>query len=167
MHRCCRGCNRWRIDVCQLAGAGRNRETLGEVASADAGRWLSDRPRRPFGPLFTDGYCSQTLVGRGGSVSRRDHNEAYWRCVYSQAEPTKKKAAPQTLAALRERGSGGEGKDSHSRQWRLWLPFSTETSGHWPRRLRLRNFSQRSRLSPRISHSQSLPRSSHSPESML
>ena len=37
----------------------------------------------------------------------------------SQAEPTKKKAAPQTLAALRERGSGGEGKDSHSRQWRL------------------------------------------------
>ena len=36
------------------------------------------------------------------------------------------------------------GKDSHSRQWRLWLSFSTETSGHRPRRLRLRkSFSER------------------------
>ena len=39
--------------------------------------------------------------------------------THSQAEPTKKKGVPQTPAALRERGSGGEGKDSHSRQWRL------------------------------------------------
>ena len=39
--------------------------------------------------------------------------------THSQAEPTKKKDAPKTPAALRERGAGGEGKDSHSRQWRL------------------------------------------------
>ena len=37
----------------------------------------------------------------------------------SQAEPTPKKQPPQTPAALREKGSGEEGKDSHSRQWRL------------------------------------------------
>ena len=29
--------------------------------------------------------------------------------AHSQAEPTKKKGVPQTPAALRERGSGGEG----------------------------------------------------------
>ena len=37
----------------------------------------------------------------------------------SQAEPSQQKSPTQTPAALRERGSGGEGKDSHSRQWRL------------------------------------------------
>ena len=37
----------------------------------------------------------------------------------SQAEPTPKKQPPQTPAALRAKGSGEEGKDSHSRQWRL------------------------------------------------
>ena len=37
----------------------------------------------------------------------------------SQAEPRQKKRATRTPAALREKGSGEEGKDSHSRQWRL------------------------------------------------
>ena len=37
----------------------------------------------------------------------------------SQAEPTMQKYTRQTPAALREKGSGEEGKDSHSRQWRL------------------------------------------------
>ena len=165
MHRCCRGCNRWRIDVCQFAGAGRNREALGEAASADARRWLSDRPRRPFGPLFIDGYCSQTLAGRGGSVSRRDHNEAYWRRVYSQAEPTKKKAAPQTLAALRERGAGGEGKDSHSRQWRLSMAvFLNRNKRPLAAPIEVAELLSEKRPLPQ---NLPLPRSSHSPESML
>ena len=34
-----------------------------------------DRPRRPFGPLLIDWYRGEALDGRGGSVSRRDHNQ--------------------------------------------------------------------------------------------
>ena len=57
----------------------------GDFASAEARRWtepvwqLSDRPRHPFGPLLIDLYRGQTLAGRGGSVSRRDHSQAYRR----------------------------------------------------------------------------------------
>ena len=51
-------------------------------ASAEARRgtepvWqLSDRLRHPFGLPLIDWYCTQALEGRGGSVSRRDHNQA-------------------------------------------------------------------------------------------
>ena len=48
------------------------KETRGDFASAEARRGLSDRPRHPFGPLLIDWHRGNTLVGRGGSVSRRD-----------------------------------------------------------------------------------------------
>ena len=44
---------------------------------------------------------SQTLAGRGGFISRRDHNQAYRRRTQSQAEPLRRKVATQTPAALR------------------------------------------------------------------
>ena len=47
----------------------------GDFASAEARRWLSDRPRHPFGSLLIDCYRGKTLDGRGGSVSRRDLNQ--------------------------------------------------------------------------------------------
>ena len=46
---------------------------------SDTRRWLSDRPRHPFGPLIFKLGRDPTLVGHGGSVSRRDHNQAYRR----------------------------------------------------------------------------------------
>ena len=52
--------------------------------------------------------CIPTPQGRGGSVSRRDHNQAYRRCAHFQAELSKRKDATQAPTALRERGSGGE-----------------------------------------------------------
>ena len=82
---------------------------------SDTRRWLSDRPRHPFGPLIFKLGRDPTLVGRGGSVSRRDHNQAYRRRIHSQAEPSKRKGATQTPAALRERGSGGEALLSEKR----------------------------------------------------
>ena len=56
-------------------------ESRGGVASAEARRWtepvwqLSDRPRHPFGPLIPSLRGAPTLAGRGGSVSRRDHDQ--------------------------------------------------------------------------------------------
>ena len=42
-------------------------------------RGLSDRPRYPFGSLTFELVSYPTLAGRGGSVSRRDHNQAHRR----------------------------------------------------------------------------------------
>ena len=55
---------------------------------------------------------------RGGSVSRRGLNRAYRRRPTSQAEPSKQKR-PKPNASRSSGGSAREGKDSHSRQWRL------------------------------------------------
>ena len=66
----------------------------GDFASAEARRWtepvwqLSDRPRHPFGPLTLILGRNPTLAGRGGSVSRRDHNQATGNRAHSQAEPS-------------------------------------------------------------------------------
>ena len=82
-------------------------------ASAEARRWtepvwqLSDRPRHPFGPHLQTciKYQIETLAGRGGSVSRRDHNQVYRETrPTSQAEPTKKKS--RTPNASRSSGEG-------------------------------------------------------------
>ena len=51
-------------------------ESRGGVASAEARRGLSDRPRHPFGAILFYLGRNQALAGRGGSVSRRDHNQA-------------------------------------------------------------------------------------------
>ncbi len=77
---------------------------LGGSAPVGARRGLSDRPATPSALVL---YLA--LAGRGGSVSRRDHNQAAGNRAHSQAEPIMKKGTSQTPAALRERGSGGEG----------------------------------------------------------
>ena len=60
---------------------------------------------------------------RGGSVSRRGHNQDDQRPVTSQAEPPLKKQPRQTPAALRERGSGGEALLSETRPLPQNLPI--------------------------------------------
>ena len=93
----------------------------GDFASAEARRWtepvwqLSDRPRHPFGSLTLLLGSNPTLAGRGGSVSRRDLNQAYREQPNSQAEPPMQKRTRQTPTALRERGSGGEALLSEKR----------------------------------------------------
>ena len=49
-------------------------------------------------------WSSPMPAGRGGSVSRRDHNQVYRRHASLQAESTPKNRITQTPAALRERG---------------------------------------------------------------
>ena len=56
-----------------------------------------------------------TPQGRGGSVSRRDHNQLTGTRAHFQAEPSMQKQPTQTPAALRERGSGGEALLSEKR----------------------------------------------------
>ena len=87
----------------------------GDSASVEAAKGLSDRPLETFGFPLIGWYRDQALAGRGGSVSRRDHNRSTGTRVRSQAEPTMKKGTRQTPAALRERGSGGEALLSEKR----------------------------------------------------
>ena len=72
-----------------------------------------------------EGFRSPAPQGRGGSVSRRDHDQAYRRRIHSQAEPSKRKGATQTPTALRERGSGGEALLSEKRPLPQNLPHVT------------------------------------------
>ena len=67
--------------------------------------------RSPPPPLRAHTYklvSDETLAGRGGSVSRRDHNQAAGNRPTLQAEPIMQKSPTQTPAALRERGVWGE-----------------------------------------------------------
>ena len=66
----------------------------------------------PFGNLRP--LRGQSLAGRGGSVSRRDHNQAYRRCVTFQAEPTEKKC--RNPNASRSSGQGVWGRDASLRE---------------------------------------------------
>ena len=60
----------------------------------------------------------QILAGRGGSVSRRDHNQATGKRAHFQAEPSQQKSTTRTPAALRE-GARGRGFSLRSRLPRL------------------------------------------------
>ncbi len=55
-----------------------------------------------------EGFHPLAPQGRGGSVSRRDHNQAYRRHAHAQAEPPMQKQPCRTPTALRERGVWGE-----------------------------------------------------------
>ena len=105
--------------------------SLLEVASADARRWtepvwqLSDRPRHPFGPLTFELVSYPTLAGRGGSVSRRDHNPKTRNRTTSHGRASPKEESSLFPAALRE-GARGRGFSQRSRlprklpQLNLW-----------------------------------------------
>ena len=87
------------------------------------------------------------MEGRGGSVSRRDHNQAVRNRATLQAEPTKKKDTRQTPAALRERGSGGEALLSEKRP----LPQNFPTVHLFGREREGGGFSQRSPFPRKLS----------------
>ena len=83
----------------------------------------------------------------------------------SQAEPTPKSQPTQSPTALRERGAGGEGKDSHSRQWRLSMAvFLNRNKRPLAAPIEVAELLSEK---PPLSQNLPLPRSSHSPESML
>ena len=62
----------------------------------------------PFGNLRP--LREQSLAGRGGSVSRRDHNQAYRRRATFEAEPTEKNC--RNPNASRSSGKGGLGGEA-------------------------------------------------------
>ena len=88
--------------------------------SAEARRWtepvwqLSDHPRYPFGAITLQRGRNPTLAGRGGSVSRRDHNQAAGNRAHSQAEPSPKKRPPPN--ASRSSGEGVWGRGASLRE---------------------------------------------------
>ena len=95
--------------------------------------------------------AEQAQAGRGGSVSRRDHNQAYWKRAHSQADPTPKQR-PNSIASRSSGGGPGEGKDSHSRQWRLSMAaFLNRNKRPQAAPIEVAELLQRSRL-PEYSH---------------
>ena len=97
--------------------------------------------RSPPPPLRCDYPATMwwpTLAGRGGSVSRRDRNPKTRK--RAQATWVRKFAgAVKLIPSYSSGGSAREGKTAIAASGgRAWLSFSTETSGHRPRRLRLR-----------------------------
>ena len=87
----------------------------------DGARLAALRP--PFGNLCPPSSCNCSIsnVSRSRRLCQppRPQPSLSEIAPNSQAEPSQKKQSPRTPAALREQGSGEEGKDSHSRQWRL------------------------------------------------
>ncbi len=92
----------------------------GDFASAEARRWtepvwqLSDRPRHPFGSLTLLLGSNPTLAGRGGSVSRRDHNQATGNRAYlSGGTNSEERRNP---SASRSSGEGVWGRGASLRE---------------------------------------------------
>ena len=88
---------------------------------------------------------------RGGSISRRGLTQRTRNRPHLQAEPSKQKGKPQTPAALRERGSGGEALLSEKR------PLPQPSFPHV--------FSGGSAREGTFLQKRPLPRNSHSPNS--
>ena len=107
---------------------------------------LCDRPLETFAHPFPVTVHDPTLAGRGGSVSRRDHNQlAGNRAQLAWAHKSEEK--PSLFpATLRERGSGGEALLLEKRPLPQNFRFSSLREG-----ARGRSFSQRSRLPRRFS----------------
>ena len=72
-------------------------------------RWLSDRPRHPFGPLALGLVPYPALAGRGGSVSRRDHNKAYRRRTHLSGGTNYAEATPPNASRSSGEGVWGGG----------------------------------------------------------
>ena len=79
---------------------------------------LCDRPLEAFARSRFKLYGAPALAGRGGSVSRRDHNPA----TGNRAQLSGGAIFAETYTSNASCSSGGsarEGKGSHSRRWRL------------------------------------------------
>ena len=80
-----------------------------------------------------EGFRSPAPQGRGGSVSRRDHNQAYRRRATLHGRTSPKEKTSLFPATLRERGSGGEALLSEKRPLPQNLPtvnlFGREREG--------------------------------------
>ena len=82
----------------------------------------------PFGNLRP--LRGQSLAGRGGSVSRRDHNQVYRRRATFQAEATEKKCRnPNASRSSGKRGLGGEALLSEKRPLPQRLPHTSLRKG--------------------------------------
>ena len=81
------------------------------VPSAEGALWWGSHakplPRRDR-HSWAAGTRSPAQAGHGGSVSRRDHNQAYRRRAQLTGATYMKEQPTRTPATLRERGSGGE-----------------------------------------------------------
>ena len=101
---------------CVCGRGGYPQSALRQTApSAEGAKGKSPKKDGLLPPFFVPSRC-MSAAALSAAV---DTTKLIGDHTHSQAEPTKKKDAPKTPAALRERGAGGEGKDSHSRQWRL------------------------------------------------
>ena len=85
---------------------------------SDTTKGLCDRPLETFARPFPEISWFPALVGRGGSVSRRDLNLLAENRVQLSGG-TKPAESTSPNASRSSGGSAREGKDSHSRQWRL------------------------------------------------
>ena len=125
---------------------------------------LSDRPRHPFGPLTFELVSYPALAGRGGSVSRRDHNQAAGASLREAASPPasprhrraegfvlpRRKVAAALSAAVTTTPKQENAPTHRGAQVRRKAQaYSPPLFGR--RGLGRRGFSQRSRLLPRIS----------------
>ena len=128
---------------CSFCGRSQGEFRLCGGEAVDGARLAAFRSPPP--PLRAPTYkliLYQTLAGRGGSVSRRDHNQAAGNCAQlawghkseGKVKPIPsyssgggpgealllEKRPPPAFSPLRLFGrEREEGKDSHSRQWRL------------------------------------------------
>ena len=96
---------------------------------------------------------------RGGSISRRGLNQSTGnRAQLAWARTSKRTNTP--IPSYSSGGGPGEGKTAIAASGGCaWLSFSTETSGHRPRRLRLRMLLLEKRPPPELSPRSSPPQS--------
>ena len=87
-------------------------------ASAEARRWLSDRPRHPFGSLTYKLVSYQRRQVAAALSAAVTTTKPIGEAPNSQAEPTMQKQPRQTPAALRE-GARGRGVSQRSRLPRI------------------------------------------------
>ncbi len=105
------------VEVCSkgslrgsMRGAAAKPPQVSVSCLSDTPKGLCDRPLETFArsPLPTIWY--PTLAGRGGSVSRRDHNQAYRRRTpLSGGTKPEEATNPNASRSSGERGLGGEG----------------------------------------------------------
>ena len=101
-------CHGWSLSFCRRRrGVAAKPPQVTVSCPSGTRRWLSDRPRHPFGPLALGLVPYPALAGRGGSVSRRDHNKAYRRRTHLSGGTNSVEA--HNSNASRSSGEGGLG----------------------------------------------------------